>query len=124
MDPAVRRVRIDELDAYLVAAIDMFIGEVGIDPRVGDVAAGRGDKTKVVGFVASAGETSFAVTDSATGQATDVPYADVSKVRGNNLATGWKIGIGVGIALASRGRMRGPEVLKIRTVHVSTPCWR
>ena len=40
------------------------------------------------------------MTDSATGQATDVPYADVSKVRGNNLATGWKIGIGVGIALA------------------------
>ena len=33
IDPAVRPVRIDELDAYLVAAIDMFIGEVGIDPR-------------------------------------------------------------------------------------------
>ena len=29
VDPAVRRVRVDELDAYLVAAIDMFIGEVG-----------------------------------------------------------------------------------------------
>ncbi|MCW2686514.1 MAG: putative acyltransferase, partial [Mycobacterium sp.] len=28
IDPAVRRVRVDELDAYLVAAIDMFIGEV------------------------------------------------------------------------------------------------
>ena len=39
-DPAVRQVRADELDAYLVAAIDMFIGEVGIDPRIGD--GGRG----------------------------------------------------------------------------------
>lgn len=58
------------------------------------------DKTKVVGYVASAGDEIFVVTDAATGQATDVPYADVSKVRGNNLATGWKIGIGVGIAVA------------------------
>lgn len=58
------------------------------------------DKTKVVGYVASAGDELFVVTDTATGRATDVPYADVSTVRGNNLATGWKIGIGVGIAVA------------------------
>src|SRR3569833_678740 len=36
MDPAVRPVRVDELDAYLVAAIDKIIGEVGIDTRIGD----------------------------------------------------------------------------------------
>lgn len=41
-DPAVRRVRLDELDAYLVAAIDMFIGEVGIDPASGTAAAPTG----------------------------------------------------------------------------------
>lgn len=58
------------------------------------------DKTKLAGFVASARDDAFAVTDVETGKTTDVPYADVSKVRGNNLATGWKIGIGVGIALA------------------------
>src|ERR1700757_1397055 len=40
IDPAVRQVRPDELDAYLVAAVDMFIGEVGVDPRLGD--GGRG----------------------------------------------------------------------------------
>ena len=49
VDPAVRMVRIDELDAYLVAAIDMFIGEVGIDPRVGD--GGRGYRRRVAGLI-------------------------------------------------------------------------
>jgi len=50
-DPAVRRVRVDELDAYLVAAVDMFIGEVGIDPRVGD--GGRGYRRRVANLIAA-----------------------------------------------------------------------
>ncbi|MGI9124475.1 MAG: GNAT family N-acetyltransferase [Mycobacterium sp.] len=50
-DPAVRRVRIEELDAYLVAAVDMFIGEVGIDPRVGD--GGRGYRRRVANLIAA-----------------------------------------------------------------------
>ncbi|MGV0792684.1 GNAT family N-acetyltransferase [Mycolicibacterium sp. XJ1819] len=51
VDPAVRRVRADELDAYLVAAIDMFIGEVGVDPRIGD--GGRGYRRRVAGLIAA-----------------------------------------------------------------------
>ncbi|CAN5490928.1 GNAT family N-acetyltransferase [soil metagenome] len=51
IDTAVRRVRVDELDAYLVAAIDMFIGEVGIDPRMGD--GGRGYRRRVAGLIAA-----------------------------------------------------------------------
>jgi uncharacterized protein len=51
IDPLVRRVRVDELDAYLVAAIDMFIGEVGIDPRIGD--GGRGYRRRVAGLIAA-----------------------------------------------------------------------
>ncbi len=51
IDPAVRRVRIDELDAYLVAAVDMFIGEVGIDPRVGD--GGRGYRRRIANLIAA-----------------------------------------------------------------------
>src|SRR4249919_588175 len=51
IDPAVRRVRADELDAYLVAAVDMFIGEVGIDPRLGD--GGRGYRRRVAGLIAA-----------------------------------------------------------------------
>ncbi len=51
VDAAVRRVHSNELDAYLVAAIDMFIGEVGIDPRLGD--GGRGYRRRVAGLIAA-----------------------------------------------------------------------
>lgn len=49
IDPGVRRVRLEELDAYLVAAVDMFIGEVGIDPRAGD--GGRGYRRRVANLI-------------------------------------------------------------------------
>ncbi len=51
IDPAVRRVRVSELDAYLVAAVDMFIGEVGIDPRAGD--GGRGYRRRIANLIAA-----------------------------------------------------------------------
>ena len=51
LDRGVRRVRVDELDAYLVAAVDMFIGEVGIDPRAGD--GGRGYRRRVANLIAA-----------------------------------------------------------------------
>lgn len=50
-DPAVRRVKIDELDSYLVAAVDMFIGEVGVDPRAGD--GGRSYRRRVASLIAA-----------------------------------------------------------------------
>ncbi len=51
VDAAVRRVRGNELDAYLVAAVDMFIGEVGVDPRLGD--GGRSYRRRVAGLIAA-----------------------------------------------------------------------
>ncbi|MEV0669649.1 GNAT family N-acetyltransferase [Mycobacterium sp. NPDC050441] len=51
IDPAVRPVRMEELDTYLVAAIDMFIGEVGVDPRLGD--GGRGYRRRIAGLIAA-----------------------------------------------------------------------
>jgi uncharacterized protein len=51
IDPGVRQVRPDEIDAYLVAAVDMFIGEVGVDPRVGD--GGRGYRRRVASLIAA-----------------------------------------------------------------------
>ncbi len=50
-DPGVRPVRMEELDAYLIAAIEMFIGEVGIDPRLGD--GGRSYRRRVAGLIAA-----------------------------------------------------------------------
>jgi uncharacterized protein len=51
IDTGVRQVRPDEIDTYLVAAVDMFIGEVGVDPRVGD--GGRGYRRRVAGLIAA-----------------------------------------------------------------------
>lgn len=51
IDPEVRQVRPDELDDYLVAAVEMFIGEVGVDPRLGD--GGRGYRRRVASLIAA-----------------------------------------------------------------------
>lgn len=51
MDTEVRQVRPDEIDAYLVAAVDMFIGEVGVDPRAGD--GGRAYRRRVANLIAA-----------------------------------------------------------------------
>ncbi len=51
LDPDVRQVRPDEIDTYLVAAIDMFIGEVGVDPRIGD--GGHGYRRRVASLIAA-----------------------------------------------------------------------
>lgn len=50
-DPGVRRVRPDELDRYLSAAIAMFIEEVGVDPRAGD--GGRGYRRRIASLIES-----------------------------------------------------------------------
>ena len=58
------------------------------------------DKTRLEGYVSVVAEDSFAVTDPKTGVATTVAYPQVKGVKGNNLSTGAKIAIGVGIAAA------------------------
>jgi predicted GNAT family acetyltransferase len=50
-DAEVRRVRPDELDRYLHAAIAMFIEEVGVDPRAGD--GGRGYRRRIASLIGS-----------------------------------------------------------------------
>ncbi len=57
------------------------------------------DKTKLKGYISEAGAESFVVTDSA-GKTTTVAYPQVKKAQGNNLSTGAKIAIGVGIGAA------------------------
>ncbi|MFC6012790.1 GNAT family N-acetyltransferase [Nocardia lasii] len=50
-DSGVRRVRPDEIDRYLTAAIAMFIEEVGVDPRTGD--GGRGYRRRIKSLIES-----------------------------------------------------------------------
>ena len=58
------------------------------------------DQSKLEGFISDAGAETFTVTDRKTGVATVVAYPQVKSVQGNNLSTGAKIAIGVGIAAA------------------------
>lgn len=58
------------------------------------------DKTKLAGYISSADGENFTVVDSKTGMATTIAYPQVKSVKGNNLSTGAKIAIGVGIAAA------------------------
>jgi len=57
------------------------------------------DKTRLEGYISEAGAESFVVTDSA-GKTTTVAYPQVKMAQGNNLSTGAKIAIGVGIGAA------------------------
>lgn len=56
------------------------------------------DQAKLEGYISDAGPQTFTVTNRKTGVATAVTYAQVKSIQGNNLSTGAKIAIGVGIA--------------------------
>jgi len=56
------------------------------------------DQAKLEGYISEAGAETFTVTNRKTGLATTVAYPQVKSVQGNNLSTGAKIAIGVGIA--------------------------
>lgn len=58
------------------------------------------DGTKLKGYVREIKENSFLVMNENTGEPTEVPYPKIKQVKGNNLATGVKIAIGVGIVVA------------------------
>lgn len=58
------------------------------------------DKTKYHGYIAEIAEDHFVVADAKTGALAPVGYAEVKGIKGNNLSTGAKIGIGVAIAAA------------------------
>jgi hypothetical protein len=58
------------------------------------------DKTKLKGYVSEVADDHFVVIDKKTGAATNVAYTQVQTVKGNNLSTGGKIAIGLGILAA------------------------
>lgn len=58
------------------------------------------DETKLAGYISAADGEGFTVIDSKTRIATTIAYPQVKSVQGNNLSTGAKIAIGVGIAAA------------------------
>ena len=57
------------------------------------------NKAEVKGYISRIEDASFDVTDKSTGQATNIPYADVERIQGAGLSKGAKIGIIVGVAV-------------------------
>ncbi len=55
------------------------------------------DGTKLKGFISKINEDSFTVSNETTGTETEVPYPNAKQVKGNNLSTGDKIWIAVGV---------------------------
>lgn len=58
------------------------------------------DSTKLKGYISNIGEESFSVTNDKTGAVSEIPYPNAKQVKGNNLNTGVKIAITVGVIIA------------------------
>lgn len=59
------------------------------------------DKTKLRGYVKTAGADSFTIVEAKTGAETEVMYSQVKQVMGKGLSTGSKIAIGIGIGVGA-----------------------
>jgi hypothetical protein len=84
-------------EAKLTAKVKREIARLGIGEEA-HIELKLRDNTKLKGYVSEITEEHFTVTNTKTGMATVVTYPEVKKVKGNNLSTGAKIAIGVGIA--------------------------
>ena len=85
-------------EARFAAKIKTAIAKLGTGPGA-RVEIKLRDKTRLKGYVKATNDDSFAVVDDKTGIATEIPYPQVKTVKGNNLSTGAKIAIGVGVAV-------------------------
>ena len=87
-------------EAKALEKIKTKIAKLGVGEKArAQITLRNGQKIK--GYVSSAGQDDFALTDKKTGQATTVAYKDVVEVRKPGLSTGAKIGIGVAIGVGA-----------------------
>lgn len=89
----------EEKEARFAAKVKSAISKLG-KGKEARIEVRLKDKTKVKGYVSEINETSFVVVDEKTGAATEIPYPNAGQVRGNNLSTGAKVAIGLGILAA------------------------
>ena len=88
-----------EKDARFAQKVQTEIAKLGTGPHA-RVDLKLRDKTKLKGYISEVSDDSFELVDDKTGSATTVTYRQVKQVKGNNLSTGAKIAIGIGIVLA------------------------
>ena len=83
-------------EARFTEKVKAGIATLGVGPEA-RVKVKLRNKTNLEGYVSEVGEDYFMVTDAETGVATPVPYPQVKQVKGNNLSSGARIAIVVGI---------------------------
>lgn len=86
-----------EKEAALTEKVKAAIAKLGTGPSAQAEITLR-DKSKLKGYIKEANEEHFILVHQ-TGDATEVAYPQVKKVTGNNLSTGAKVAIGVGIGI-------------------------
>jgi hypothetical protein len=89
----------EEKSARRAAKVKEGIIKLGVG-KAARVKVKLNNKTKLEGYISASDETGFTVTSEENGVATPVEFPQVKSVKGNNLSTGAKIAIGVGIAAA------------------------
>ena len=87
-----------DADAKFTEKVKNGIAKLGTGPQA-LIEIGLRDKTKLKGYVREADESRVVVVDAKTGAGVTVLYPQISTVKGNNLSTGAKIAIGVGITI-------------------------
>ena len=85
-----------EKNARLAEKVKIGVAKLGTG-RDAKVAVKLKDGTKLEGYVGEANENDFTVIDEKTGAATEIPYPNAKQITGNNLSTGAKVAIGLGI---------------------------
>lgn len=88
-----------EKEARFTEKVRAGIGVLGTGEKARVELKLRGGR-KLKGYVGEVGAESFVVVDAKTGAATTIAYAQVGLVRGNNLSTGARLAIGVGMLMA------------------------
>ena len=88
-----------EKEARFAAKVKAGVMKLGTGPDA-RVRVRLRDKTKMEGYVGRAGEEGFVLVDAKTGAETEISYAQVKQIKGNNLSTGVTIAIAVGVLAA------------------------
>lgn len=85
-----------ENDARYVRKIKAGLAKIGVGTQA-RIEVKLKDKTTVKGYVKETNDDGFTVVNSKTGEETVIPYSSAKQIKGNNLSTGAKIAIGLGI---------------------------
>jgi len=88
----------EEKAAKRAEKVKINVAKLGTGPDA-KVEVKLKDGTKIKGYVSDIKEDSFGVVSSQTTASVNVPYNEVKQIKGNNLSTGVKIAIVVGVIL-------------------------